>query len=115
MSIPEQRWRPMALMPAFKFAVGSAAQTSRAQAENMRLAMSQPDAIDRFELTRTRLIYEETLLNVAMCREQVQRWRSEQPTTEQLAALDPLEKLIEQWDSDTRAVIAALKTLLHEQ
>jgi hypothetical protein len=111
----EQRWRPMALMPAFKFAISSAAETSRVQAEHMRLAISQPDSIHRFELTRMRLTYEDTAMNIKMCREQVRRWRSEHPTPEQMAALDQLAEVIEQWGRDTKLVIDAVKTLLHEE
>lgn len=114
MSKQEQRWRPMSLLPAFKFAIGSAAETSRVQAENMRLAISQSSSINRFELTRMRLTFEDTILNVEMCREQVQRWRGEHPTSEQMAALDQLENTIEQWDHDTKIVISAVMTLLHE-
>jgi hypothetical protein len=110
----EQRWRPIALMPAFKFAIGRAAETSRVQAENMRLALRQPGLIDRFELARMRLIYEETAINIEMCREQLQRWRGECVLPEQAAGLDRLEDLVDRWADDTHAVINAVKALLHE-
>lgn len=115
MSKQEQRWRPVALMPAFKFAIGSAAEASRVQLENMRLAISEPGLIHRFELTRMRLTYEETALNAAMCREQVRRWRNEDLTAQQAEALDQLEEAIEQWERDTTAVIDAVRMLLHDE
>jgi hypothetical protein len=111
----EQRWRPIALMPAFKFAISRAAETSHVQAENMRLAMEQPGSVNRFELARLRLIYDETARNVDMCREQLRRWRSECAAPEQVAALDQLDAVVEQWASDTRVVIRAVKTLLQEE
>jgi hypothetical protein len=110
----EQRWRPMALMPAFKFAIGRAAETSHAQAENMRLAMEQPESVNRFELARLRLIYDETARNVDMCREQLRRWRGECADPDKLAALDQLDAVVEQWASDTNVVIGAIKVLLQE-
>lgn len=115
MTKPEQRWRPIALMPAFKFAIGSAAEASRVQAENMRAAMEQTAAINRFELTRMLLVYEETAQNVELCREQLRRWRSESMTAEQAAGLDQLDLLVEQWASDTEAVIDAVGTFLHRK
>jgi hypothetical protein len=101
-------------MPAFRFAVSRAAESASVQAKNMRLAIGQPGLINRFELTRMRLVYEETELSVEMCREQVQRWRGECATAEQLASLERLERIVKQWSDDTNAVIAAVKTLLHE-
>jgi hypothetical protein len=115
MTKPEQRWRPIALMPAFKFAIGSAAETSRVQAENMRLAIQQPGVVNRFELIRLRLIYDETASNVDMCREQLRRWRGECAGPEQAMALDQLDALVEQWAEDTRVVIHAVKVLLQEK
>jgi hypothetical protein len=115
MTEPEQRWRPIALMPAFKFAIGSAAESSRVQAENMRLALQQPGAVNRFELSRLRLIYAETARNVDMCREQLQRWRGECTVPEQRVALDQLDALVEQWSGDTNVVVDAIKVLLQEQ
>jgi hypothetical protein len=111
----EQRWRPIALMPAFKFAISRAAETSHAQAENMRLAIASPGSVNRFELARLRLIYEETARNVDMCREQLRRWRGESTVPEQLAALDHLDAVVEQWADDTHVVIRALKVLSQEK
>jgi hypothetical protein len=115
MTKPEQRWRPIALMPAFKFAISSAAETSRTQAENMRAAMNRPGVINRFELTRMLLVYEETAVNVEMCREQLRRWRSECLTPEQATSLDQLHAMVEQWATDTEAVIDAVSTFLHRK
>lgn len=114
MTKPEQRWRPITLMPAFKYAVSSAAETASEQAENMRLAIERPDLINRVELARMRLVYEDTALYVDMCREQVCRWRGECATPEQTAALDQLDGLVKQWADDTKTVIDAVSSLLHE-
>jgi hypothetical protein len=115
MTKPQQRWRPIALMPAFKFAISSAAETSRAQAENMRTAMKQAGQINRFELTRMLLVYEETARNVEMCREQLQRWRREPMTLDQAALLDQLDAMVEQWATDTEVVIDAVGSFLHRK
>jgi hypothetical protein len=101
-------------MPAFRFAIGRAAESASVQAKNMRRAIAQPGLIDRFELTRMRLVYEETELSVQMCCEQVLRWRDECSTPEQVAELDRLELIVAQWLDDTGTVIAAIKTLLQE-
>jgi hypothetical protein len=115
MTKPEQRWRPIALMPAFKFAITSAAETSRAQAENMHLAMNRPGVINRFELTRMLLVYEETAQNVEMCREQLRRWRGDCRTPEQGTALDQLDAMVAQWAADTEKVIDAVSQFLHRK
>jgi hypothetical protein len=114
MTKPEQRWRPIALMPAFKYAVSTAAETARIQAENMRLAINQHDLISRVELARMRVVYEDTQLYVQMCEEQLSRWRNESTTTEQIAALDRLDVMVEQWADDTEAVLDAVTALLHQ-
>ncbi|GLQ50960.1 hypothetical protein ACFFJT_07135 [Dyella flava] len=111
---PEQRWRPLSLMPAFKFAVGRAAEGARVQAKSMRVAIKHPGLVNRFDLVRMRLVYEETALNAAMCREQVKRWRGECVTREQMMALDRLEGIVDQWSDDTDEVLEAIKALLHE-
>jgi hypothetical protein len=59
-------------------------------------------------------VYEEAVLNATMCREQVKRWRVECTTLEQHRALDRLAVTVNQWSDDSEAVIAAIKTLLHE-
>lgn len=115
MTKPEQRWRPITLMPAFKYAISGAAEASRVQAENMRAAMEQAAAINRFELTRMLLVFEETAQHVEMCREQLRRWRSEHMTPEQTAALDQLDAMVAQWASDTETVIDAVSTFLHRK
>jgi hypothetical protein len=114
MTTREQRWRPFSLMPAFKFAVGRAAEGASVQAKNMRLAIHQPGLVNRFDLVRMRIVYEEAVLNATMCREQVKRWRVECTTLEQHRALDRLAVTVNQWSDDSEAVIAAIKTLLHE-
>ncbi|WP_284343699.1 hypothetical protein [Dyella mobilis] len=113
MTNPEQRWRPISLLPAFRFAVGRAAKTAAEQAGNMRLAIAQPDAVDRFELARMQLVYQDTALNVAMCREQLQRWREEDVASDQQVALDLLDEIVQQWADDTQTVLDAIKTLMH--
>jgi hypothetical protein len=113
MTKPEQRWRPIALMPAFKYAVGTAADAARVQAENMRLAIDQHNVIDRVELARMRVVYEDTQLYIQMCEEQLSRWRDESTTSEQIAALDRLDAIVEQWADDTETVLDAVTALLH--
>ena len=114
MTKPEQRWRPITYLPAFKFAVGSAAETAHEQAENMRLAVHRSGVINRIELARMRLVYEDTARYAEMCGEQLRRWRAECTTSEQAKLLDQLEVLVVQWAADTRVVIDAVKTLLDE-
>jgi hypothetical protein len=114
MTKPEQRWRPIALMPAFKYAVSTAAETARVQAENMRLAIDQHDLIDRVELARMRVVYEDTQLYIQMCEEQLSRWRSESMTSEEVAALDRLDAIVEQWVDDTESVLDAVNAMLHQ-
>jgi hypothetical protein len=114
MTKPEQRWRPIALMPAFKYAVSSAAESARVQADNMRLAIHQHDPISRVELARMRVVYEDTQLYIQMCEEQVSRWRSESTTSAQTATLDRLDALVEQWAEDTEVVLDAVTALLHQ-
>lgn len=110
MTKPVQRWRPIEMMPAFKYAVRSAAEAAHIQAENMRLAIHQRGLIHRVELARMRVVYEDNALYTWMCREQLQRWRSECVTTEQLAALDPLDAIVIEWANDTEAVLEAVST-----
>ncbi|GGA01270.1 hypothetical protein [Dyella caseinilytica] len=114
MTKPEQRWRPITYMPAFKFAVSSAAETAHEQAEHMRLAIHQPGLINRVELARMRLVYQDTALYADMCCEQLRRWRVECTTSEEAKLLDQLDVLTQQWVEDTNAVIDAVKTLLDE-
>ncbi|WP_158543227.1 hypothetical protein [Dyella psychrodurans] len=80
----------------------------------MRLAIDQPDLIDRMELTRMRLVYEDTAQQVDMCREQLKRWCGECTTPEQVKALERLAGIVKQWADDTRLVRDAIDTLLHE-
>jgi hypothetical protein len=115
MTKPEQRWRPITYMPAFKFAVSSAAETAREQAEHMRLAVRQPGMINRIELARMRLVYEDTALYAQMCVEQLRRWRTECTTPEQTGMLDQLDDRVRQWSNDTKAIIDAVKQLLNER
>jgi hypothetical protein len=115
MTKPPQRWRPIALMPAFKFAIGSAAEAAHTQAENMRVAVDRPDLVDRVELARMRLVYEDTALQVEMCREQLKRWCGECTTREQGIALDKLSAIVKQWSDDTELVLAAVKWLLRDE
>lgn len=112
MTEPEQRWRPIRLMPAFKFAISRAAETSCVQAENMRLALDRPELINHIELARLRLVYQDTARYAQMCREQLSRWRGECVSPEQHALLDQLEQLVEQWIADTRAILDAADALL---
>jgi hypothetical protein len=114
MTKPEQRWRPIELMPAFKYAVSSAAETTHVQAENMRLAINQHDLIGRVELARMRIVYEDTALYIEMCGEQVRRWRDESATSEQVATLEQLDAVVKQWADDTQAVLDAVNALLHQ-
>jgi hypothetical protein len=114
MTKPEQRWRPIELMPAFKYAVSSAAETARAQAENMRLAINQHDLISRVELARMRIVYEDTALYIDMCGEQVRRWRDESAASEQVTTLDQLDAIVRQWADDTQIVLDAVNALLHQ-
>jgi hypothetical protein len=115
MAKTSQRWRPIALMPAFKFAIGSAAEAAHTQAENMRAAVDHPDLVDRVELARMRLVYEDTAQQVAMCREQLKRWCGECATREQGIALDKLSAMVKQWSDDTQLVLAAVDWLLREE
>lgn len=102
-------------MPAFKFAIGSAAEAAHTQAENMRVAVDRPDLVDRVELARMRLVYEDTALQVEMCREQLKRWCGECTTREQGIALDKLSGIVKQWSDDTELVLAAVKWLLRDE
>jgi hypothetical protein len=113
MTNPEQRWRPIALMPAFKYAVSSAAETAHAQAENMRRALGQQDVINRIELARMRVVYEDTALYVRMCQEQLQRWREESSSADQKAMLDRLDVIVDKWAHDIKAILDAVNVLLH--
>jgi hypothetical protein len=115
MTKPGQRWRPISLMPAFKYAIGSAAETARTQAENMCVAMERPDLVDRVELARMRMVYEDTASQVQMCRKQLQRWCGECATPEQVAALGKLADLVKRWDDDTKLVLDAVNSLLREE
>jgi hypothetical protein len=112
MTKPEQRWRAITYMPAFKYAVSSAAKSAREQAEHMRIAIHQPGLIDRIELARMRLVYEDSSLYAQMCGEQLQRWRPECKTPEQMRLLDQLDDLVKQWFDDTKAVMDAVQRLL---
>ncbi|HTV85427.1 MAG TPA: hypothetical protein VME63_08475 [Dyella sp.] len=102
-------------MPAFKFAIGSAAEAAHTQAENMRAAIDRPDLVDRVELARMRLVYEDTALHVDMCREQLKRWCGECTTREQSVALDRLAGMVKQWSDDTQQVLDAVNWLLREE
>jgi len=115
MTKPEQRWRPIEMMPAFKYAVRNAAETTHVQAENMRLAINQYRLINRVELARMRVVYEDTALYTEMCWEQLQRWRSECATTEQSAALDELDAIVIEWANDTEGVLEAVDALLRQE
>ena len=114
MTKPEQRWRPIGIMPAFKFAISNAAESSRAQAQNMRVALKQPGLINRIELARLRLVYQDTAVYADMCREQLSRWRDECTTQDQAVALDRLDEIVDQWIGDTRMVIDAVNMLLRK-
>jgi Tfp pilus assembly protein FimT len=114
MTKPVQRWRPIELMPAFKYAVGSAAEATREQAENMRLAIRQHDLISRVELARMHVVYEDTALYVQMCREQLRQWHDESTTPEQATMLERLDAIVKQWDDDTRTIVDAVNALLHQ-
>jgi hypothetical protein len=115
MTKPEQRWRPISYMPAFKFAVSRAATSAHEQAAQMRMAMQQPGSIDRIELARMRLVYEDTALYAQMCSEQVQRWRKECTTPDQAELLDRLDDVVRQWSEDTSAVLYAVRKLLSDR
>jgi hypothetical protein len=115
MTKPEQRWRSITYMPAFKFAVGSAAKSAKEQAQHMRMAIHQHGLIDRIELARMRLVYEDSARYAQMCGEQLQRWRPECTTPAQTQLLDQLDDLIKQWLDDTKAVIDAVQRLLNEE
>jgi hypothetical protein len=114
MTKPEQRWRPIGIMPAFKFAISNAAESSRAQAQNMRVALKQPGLINRIELARLRLVYQDTAVYADMCREQLSRWRDECTTQDQAVALDRMDEIVDQWIGDTRMVIDAVNMLLRK-
>jgi hypothetical protein len=114
MTKPDQRWRPINLLPAFKYAVSSAAQSAREQARNMREAVSQPGLINRIELARMQLVYQDTALYVEMCGEQLRRWRGECTTSDQAAQIDLLDEVVRQWADDTQTVIDAIKALMHD-
>jgi hypothetical protein len=108
----EQRWRPIELMPAFKYAVSSAAKEAHDQAHNMRLAIDERDLIDRVELARMRIVYQDTALYIDMCREQLHRWRNESTTPPQVASLDRLDAIVQQWSEDVAVVLDAVNALL---
>ena len=109
------RWRPISLLPTFAEEICHVAESAHDQAGHLRRAYHGPDLIDEDELARMQRVYEKSENLMTLSREQVRRWRSEQPTADEVIMLDHLEVVIARWTLDTKDIIRAVKAMMADQ
>lgn len=109
------RFFPISYLSVMDDAITGSAESVQKQARNMERLRDNFGLIGHAELMRMQRVYGENTEYVELYREQLRRWRSEATTTDQIATIDRLDGVVDQWSQDVLDVLRSVNALLNSQ
>ncbi len=84
-------WQPISEIPLIASMIDGALDDTREHLETLTQARTQPHVLDNATLDRTERVHGEQLEFVGIYAQQISRWRTERPSTDQTRELDRME------------------------
>ncbi len=84
-------WQPISEMPLIASMIDGALDDTREHMETLTAARARPHVLDDATLDRTKQVHAEQMEFVGIYAQQISRWRTERPSTDQTRELDRME------------------------
>jgi hypothetical protein len=96
MSLSEQpNWQPLSQLPLIASLIDGGVEPAAAQRQILTEARTRPHLLDDATLDRVDQVYREEQEWLAVCEEQLRRWRQDRPATAEEREIDRLAEEIE--------------------
>ena len=107
-------WQPLSQIPLLASMIDGALADTREHLESLTEARYQPHALDDATIDRSERVHTEQMEFGDIYEQQIRRWRTEKPSTAQIAELDRLEKQNRELRAATVDVLALAAELRKE-
>jgi hypothetical protein len=97
MQKPQVNWQPLSMLPAFDMMIDAQLAAALKHYNLLASVRNQPHLLDASAVSQSDQVFEEQREIVKLFAEQLERWRRESPTSEQLMEIDRLAGLVGQW------------------
>lgn len=103
--------QPISALPTVAHLVNELLENSQEQYETLAAARRKPHVLDDELLDRVVRLYTERLHYLRLYRQQLDRWKQEQPTTQQRQELHALNRQITRGKEVSQAILALVEEL----